>query len=1002
MKKLLKYSAISLLVIFVLLLIAPFIFKKQLIQAAKNFVNEQLVADVNFNEDETSVSFLRSFPNVSFSLAELSIVGRDSFAGDTIAYIPKLRSTLDIQSLWRDKTQIEKLKFINPILNIEVLRSGKPNWEIWRTDTAAIPDTAETKFGVALQQIAIENGTIDYKDYSLGFFTNIKGLNHTATGDFTQDKFDLQNELMATEVTMEYGGVPWLYKAAVAGSVKLGMDIPKFKIDWNSDDVKINDLKLHSDGWVQLNDDDIDMDFKFNALENTFKSFLSMVPGMYQNNFKDLKAGGTMNLKGSMIGKMTDDLMPKTVMDLVINNGSFAYPGLPREVKAVNMVANYSNPNGLPDNSVINISKLEANVGGDPLQAKLLLKTPESNPYLDAMLKGKVDLANLASLIPLEKGTVLKGLINADIMAKGYIKSAANNYATLDAKGFFKCKDIIYKTAADPNGTELKTIDVEISPKYATISQANGHLGRNDFAVNGKVENYLAYVFSDETLTGTLDLKSNYLNANDFMSETTEPEPKPTDSNNISIVALPTNLDWNMTADIKKLIYDNFILDNVSGDFHLANAAIEFSNVQAELAGGSVSLDGVYDSKNIKNPFTQLKTQLGHFDIGKSFQYFTVLNKFTNLAKYINGVFDAKIDMNSILDENMQPNYNSMNVNAVLTLSNTFIKNFDVLGKVGEMLKLNWLKDLKLNDKTLKFNISNGVLTMLDSVNLDMGKGAYMKLSGSSKLNQTIAYGGRMVIPRELFGKANEALNKWKALAANKNWNLDVAKDIPIDITIGGTFMKPNVKLGLQSMKNSLIDPLKNQVINKAKDEGNKKLQEYLAKAQIQADRIKAEAKRRADQIRAAGQKSGDSIRNETARRADKLRDEAKVRAYNLKQEGETQKQSVITKANEEVDALVAQAQPQGPIAVLAAKKTGEKIKAEALIKANRVQADYDAKINTANKTANDNIDKVQGEGNLRAKQVEDQANEKASRIELEANTKADDIMREAREKGQL
>ena len=365
-------------------------------------------------------------------------------------------------------------------------------------------------------------------------------------------------------------------------------------------------------------------------------------------------------------------------------------------------------------------------------------------------------------------------------------------------------------------------------------------------------------------------------------------------------------------------------------------------------------------------------------------------------------VLNLQKDMNSILDENMQPNYNSMNVNAVLTLSNTFIKNFDVLGKVGEMLKLNWLKDLKLNDKTLKFNISNGVLTMLDSVNLDMGKGAYMKLSGSSKLNQTIAYGGRMVIPRELFGKANEALNKWKALAANKNWNLDVAKDIPIDISIGGTFMKPEVKLGLQSMKNSLIDPLKNQVISKAKDEGNKKLQEYLAKAQMQADRIKAEAKHRADQIRAAGQKSGDSIRNETARRTDKLRDEAKVRAYNLKQEGETQKQSVITKANEEVDALVAQAQPQGPIAVLAAKKTGEKIKAEALIKANRVQADYDAKINTANKTANDNIDKVQGEGNLRAKQVEDQANEKASRVEAEANTKADEIMREAREKGQL
>jgi len=253
-----------------------------------------------------------------------------------------------------------------------------------------------------------------------------------------------------------------------------------------------------------------------------------------------------------------------------------------------------------------------------------------------------------------------------------------------------------------------------------------------------------------------------------FMSESETVAPKPSDTGNASLVILPENIDWLMTAQIKKLIYDNFILEDVGGKLHIADAAVEFNNVKATLASGSIVLDGKYDSKNIKNPFTEFKTELTKFDIAKSFEYFASLRKFTNLASYVNGIFDAKIEMNSILDQNMQPNYNSMNVSAVVKLSNTFIKNFDVLEKAGNLLNINWLKSLKVEDKSLRFNINEGVLSMLDSVNLNLGKGAFMKLSGSSRLNKNIAYGGRMVIPRELFGKANDVLNTWKNLAAKR------------------------------------------------------------------------------------------------------------------------------------------------------------------------------------------------------------------------------------------
>ena len=199
MKKIVKYIFISILSVILLLIIAPFIFKQKLIDASKEFVNEELLADVNFDEDLTSLSFIKSFPNISLTLANISIVGRDSFAGDTLAFLPAFKTTFNIKSVFSDQIKISRLALKEPEIHVKVLRDGKPNWEIWQTDTTRIDD-AETTFALNLQGVEIENGRLAYTDYSMGFLTVINGLNYEGKGDFTQDEFILQNDLHASEL----------------------------------------------------------------------------------------------------------------------------------------------------------------------------------------------------------------------------------------------------------------------------------------------------------------------------------------------------------------------------------------------------------------------------------------------------------------------------------------------------------------------------------------------------------------------------------------------------------------------------------------------------------------------------------------------------------------------------------------------------------------------------------------------------------------------------------
>ena len=57
-----------------------------------------------------------------------------------------------------------------------------------------------------------------YDDQSLAFYTKLQNLNHTGSGDFTQDLFTLITKTKADELTVGYGGVNYLNK------VKLDVD----------------------------------------------------------------------------------------------------------------------------------------------------------------------------------------------------------------------------------------------------------------------------------------------------------------------------------------------------------------------------------------------------------------------------------------------------------------------------------------------------------------------------------------------------------------------------------------------------------------------------------------------------------------------------------------------------------------------------------------------------------------------------------------------------------
>ncbi|MDF2451539.1 MAG: hypothetical protein K0S26_1043, partial [Bacteroidota bacterium] len=441
-KRILKWTGISFLILLILVIAAPFIFKDKLVQIVKDEANKSLNAKVDFGDFD--LTLFSSFPDFRFKIQNVSVINIAPFEGDTLAYIKELAIDLNIKSVISgDKYQVNSIVIDKAKINGIVMHDGKANWDIAKASadtTAAEPaDTSATKFALKLKSLKIKNADISYNDMQGNMSAVLKDFNYTMSGDFTQDVFVLSNLLEIAETTFDMGGVGYLNKVKTRFKADLDMDMPNMKFVFKENELDLNDLGLSFDGFVSMPKDDIGMDLKFAAKQTEFKSILSLVPSVYSKDFKDVQTAGKLTLNGFAKGTMhsekdsTKNTYPSFDLKLLIADAMFKYPSLPKSVNNVNIDVHVANPKDYLDATVIDVNKFHLEMAGNPIDMWAHVKTPISDPDLSASIKGAINLASVKEFIPMEKGDEMSGIVKADI-------SAAGRMSSLDKKEYDKFK----------------------------------------------------------------------------------------------------------------------------------------------------------------------------------------------------------------------------------------------------------------------------------------------------------------------------------------------------------------------------------------------------------------------------------------------------------------------------------------------------------------------------------------------------------------------------------
>lgn len=481
-------------------IIVPAFFKDDIKAMLEKEVAKSVNADVVF--EDFNLSFFSNFPNITAGLDNLGVMNRAPFEGDMLFATEKFEVEVNLADiLFSDALQVKGISLIRPVVNVKVLKDGRANWDIAipSSDTLTSEEPSEFSFGIDHWEIV--DGDVTYDDQSLNLLLTLKGLNHEGSGDFTQDVFDMKTKTVADTVTTSFDGVEYLTDKKVDIDATLNISEEYSKYTFKDNTAKVNDFAMQVDGWLKLNENDMEMDLTFNTPENSFKSLLSLVPGIYTESFDNIRTEGDLSFSGSAKGTYSETKLPAFNLALAVKDAMFQYPDLPTAVNNINLDLLVDNKDGVLENTVVDLKQMHLDFGSNPVDARARIsKLYPTN--VDAAVNAKLNLTELNKMFPME-GLEMKGNYSIALQAKGVYDSLKKLIPAIDAN--MSLADGYVKSSEFP--IPMEDLHFTSSIKNATGRMAETFIRVDDFSMVMDSEKVAASLLLQNLDNYTWDLK---------------------------------------------------------------------------------------------------------------------------------------------------------------------------------------------------------------------------------------------------------------------------------------------------------------------------------------------------------------------------------------------------------------------------------------------------------------------------------------------------------------
>lgn len=903
------------------LLIVPLLFADQIEARVRTEIERATALQVSWTD--SGLTFFRNFPNPTLSLSGLTAVGTGRFEGDTLAAVDNVRLALDGRSAigalrGSSALIVRSLRVEEPSLRLQVDEEGLKSWDVLAERDETTQEASGRALAISLQGFELTDGSLLLDNAQTGVFASLSGVSHTLRGDFSRESLIADTRSHADEVTVRIGGVPYMTGVTTDFDAAFDVDVTQRRARLTDNELRLNDLFLRLDGEVASQGENIAADLTFAAPSADFGQLLSLIPGMYANDFASLETRGTFSFAGTVNGLYGPTSVPAFTLEAAVRDGSFRYPDLPLPAESILIDLSINNPGGDVDSTVVALSAFHVEIGGQPLDAALTLRTPVSDLDADVRMEGSLDLADLSRTVKFEVADGLTGIIEADAHARARRSDVDSaRYDRITAEGTIDARDVTLRSPELRQPVDIQIASIRLTPQAAQLDDFEARLGSSDFRATGRLDNLLGFALGQETLQGTANFSSNRFLLDEWRSD-----------DELATIGVPAMLDLTLVGTVGELVFNDISMTEARGQAIVRDRRVTLEQVSLAALGGRIGVDGYYETLADAAPGFALDLILDSLDVSASAAALTTLRTLAPVASYAQGSFSSVMNLTGTLGEDMAPVLEVLDADGSMSTSSLAIEGLPILERLAERLQLQALSNPTVGAVRSSVRIQDGRL-IVDPFDVTLA-GISTSVSGSNGIDQSVDYDLSLQVPRAGFAQA--ALTNLASLAGPLGASLAAADPVRVGVRVTGTARQPTLAVSLSettdAARNAATQATRaaaDAEVEAARQRVEVEREEARQRARLRADSLIANAERRADAVRAEAATAAARIRTEGGRAADealaratnpiaraaaqpvadRIRREADQRAADLEREADERATAIVSEARARADSLV-------------------------------------------------------------------------------------------------
>ncbi len=825
MKKVLTIVVIIIVLLTGALLSLPLFFKPVLLKATQSTINQKINAHVDF--EDFSLSLFRNFPKATMGLHEIVITGNDEFTNDTLFYAESVRAKLNWKSLFQKASKsIDEIVFEKPQIHLMVNENNINNWEISKAgevqnvNQVELEPEEDSSFELQIENLEIKDGVVSYVDVPAKMKLQMEGVDFTVSGKLYSTSSLLQTNGRVRDFLLNFDDVDYISNTSLETKTMLTVEYEKKEILIVQNELQVNRLPLELSGNIEFPTDSTFFNLLLKTRESGFENFLALIPATYSDYLKDVQSSGIANATARIKGYYYKEDYPAFLLNVDVREGNVQFKGLPEKIKNISVEAKISKPQGELNLTTINVKKAHAEIKNTPVDFTINLSELMEDIHFDGAFVGAVNFNDLKNALPLDSANV-SGAIDANLFVNGnYSAIEDEQYDKVKVNGIVLLDNFIYDSPKLTQSIIIPQGQMEFSPQLVFLSRLNMKVGQSDFKLSGKLSNYLNYFFTDGTITGNLQLNSEFVNFNELL-RIQKPLGKITDQNQhqrntesaadkngeeeVLAVTIPDNIDFTLQSRINRAVFDRVPVNDIQGLITVKNGRLNLNGLNMKLLEGEMNLAGSYENTAQNFPLFDFDFEISKLDISEAYQKMTSLRNFMPVAGHSTGKINTRISMKGQLSPDHQIIGKSVNGFGRFGTENLQITNSPIFNQLQAILKPEKLRNVRIDDFQGNFTIQNGNIDLKPFSTRIAEQATTVKgtISAENLLDLRLDF----KINRDAFG--NDIQNILSVIPGNEKIAV-----VPAGVLINGPVNEPEVKMDLSETRKTVANATKGELQN--------------------------------------------------------------------------------------------------------------------------------------------------------------------------------------------